>query len=75
MTGRQLKSIQRYPPLKTTTEAIVNTDTIVQEVLAQIPDTNHSHNNLPLLDSLTIVDDRLSIVDKPVPGLLITNDW
>ena len=71
MTSRSLKSIQRYPPLKDT----INSETIIEEVLVQLPSIIHSHDNLPLLDSLTIVDDRLNIDNKPVPGLLITNDW
>lgn len=75
MTNRIHNVVQRYPPLRTATDVAVDTDAIVQEVLAQIPDTNHSHSNLPLLDSLTIVDNNLSINNDPVPGLLIINDW
>lgn len=75
MTNRVHKVVQRYPPLKTNVNADVDIDAIVQDVLAQIPDTNHSHGNLPLLDSLTVVGGDLSINNDPVPGLLIINDW
>lgn len=74
MTNRTPRTVQRYPPL-VARQVTVDTDSIVQEVLAQIPDTNHTHNNLPLLDSLTITDNQLSINNDPVPGLLIINDW
>jgi hypothetical protein len=52
----------------------VDTDAIVQEVLDQLPPTSHTHDNLPLLDSLSSTGDVLIINDKPVPGLLIFND-
>ncbi len=74
MTNRTPRTVQRYPPL-VARQVTVDTDSIVQEVLAQIPDTNHTHDNLPLLDSLTITDNQLSINNDPVPGLLIINDW
>lgn len=74
MTNRTPRTVQRYPPL-VAKQVTVDTDSIVQEVLAQIPDTNHTHNNLPLLESLTITDNQLSINNDPVPGLLIINDW
>lgn len=74
MTNRTPRTVQRYPPL-VAKQVTVDTDSIVQEVLAQIPDTNHTHDNLPLLDSLTITDNQLSINNDPVPGLLIINDW
>lgn len=74
MTNRTPRTVQRYPPL-VARQVTVDADSIVQEVLAQIPDTNHTHDNLPLLDSLTIADNQLSINNDPVPGLLIINDW
>jgi hypothetical protein len=74
MTNRSHRVVQRYPPLIGKTAA-VDTESIVQEVLAQIPDTSHTHGNLPLLDSLTVVDNQLTISGDPVPGLLIINDW
>ncbi len=74
MTNRTPRTVQRYPPL-VARQVTVDTDSIVQEVLAQIPDTNCTHDNLPLLDSLTITDNQLCINNDPVPGLLIINDW
>ena len=48
MTNRSHRVVQRYPPLIGKTAA-VDTESIVQDVLAQIPDTNHTHGNLPLV--------------------------
>lgn len=74
MTDRIHRVVQRYPPLVSKPVA-VDTESIVQDVIAQIPDTNHTHGNLPLLDSLTVLDNQLTISGDPVPGLLIINDW
>ena len=76
MIRRSLHPIQRHPPINVTQSAVtdVDTDAIVQEVLDQLPPTSHTHDNLPLLDSLSSTGDVLIINDKPVPGLLIFND-